>query len=186
MSNKINLRAAILMLSILAVYMFLVQPCKSDVGTGVLYVYTDTWGGIEAPKDEKGTYYVEIGKTYYIRISGITEFNTGDFVTVKISWTDANTGNGETSFIYNVEVKESDGIKYVDVDWTVPTNAKICETSTVHYRGNSGPEYVASGQISQVGHMHVIPTTFLGSIGALSAIFASLGLHKILKKKKRQ
>ena len=156
---------------------------KAARGTGVLYVYTDTWGGSEAPKDSKGTYYVTIGNTYYIRITGITEFDTGTLLQVKIGWTD-DTDTSQTTVINDVPVNElSDGTKYVDVEWTVPPNAKVCTTTTVHYKGDSGPDYIATGQISNIGHMHVIPVTLLGTAGALSALLAGLGLYLLPKKK---
>ncbi len=156
-----------------------------DVGTGVLYVYVDSAHTTEAPKagPNGDTYFVIIGNTYYIRVLGITEFNTGDKITVKIGWTNTS-GGGETTQFNNVPVQESGGVKYVDVTWTVPSNAKVCTTATVHYTKKPGPEYVAQGQISNIGHMHIIPETLLGTIGAILALFAGLGLFLLPKKNK--
>jgi len=160
---------------------------EDPVGTGVLYVYVDSARNTEAPKGgpHGDTYFVTIGITYYIRVLEITEneFNTGDLITVKIGWNDTS-GTSQTTWFTNVPIQESGGVKYVDVDWSVPLNAKICTTATVHYRKDSGPDYVARGQISTVGHMHIIPQTLLGTIGAILALFAGLGLYLLPKKNK--
>jgi len=69
-------------------------------------VYTDTWGGSEAPTDAQGKYLVVIGQTYYIRVLGITEFNVGDQLIVKIGWTDTG-GVAQTTFFSNVPAEQS-------------------------------------------------------------------------------
>lgn len=156
--------------------MMFIPFANATIGTGQLHVYIDTWGSTEAPKDgPKGdTYLIETDNTYYIVVFGITEFNVGDLLTIKIGWTDT-AGNGQTTFFHNVPVEEyvSPGEKYVNVPpWTVPSNGKICTTCTVHYTNPDSPDYVASGQASTIGHMHAIPMTLLGTIGTILALFA--------------
>ena len=158
---KNNRYVLIGLLTIIVCVMLAIPFAKSTVGTGQLYVYTNAWA--EAPKGgPKGdTYFVNPDATYHIRVWNITEFNTGELLTVKICWT--NTSDmSQTTFFYDVPVMEdSDGVRYVEVTWTVPSNAKICTTSTVHYTQKPGEEYVAAGQISGTGHMHVIPEVLL-------------------------
>jgi hypothetical protein len=158
---------------------------KATEGTGVLYVYVDTWGSTEAPRGGPNgdTYFVSIGTTYYIRVFEITEFDKGDILQVKIGWTNSS-GLGQTTVFNNVLVKESGGVEHVDVAWTVPSNTKVCTTATVHYTQKPGPDYIASGQVSNIGHMHIITETFLGTIGAILALFVGFGLYLLPKKNK--
>ncbi|UCE28994.1 MAG: hypothetical protein JSV85_06980 [Candidatus Bathyarchaeota archaeon] len=151
-------------------------------GTGILYVYVDTWGGTEAPANSHGTYDVNIGLTYYIRVWDLKEFNPGTLLTIKIGWTDV-TKASRTDFFHDVEVKEDSGVRYVDVAWTVPLEAMISTTGTVHYKRDnpSTPDYIARGQLSNVGHMHFIPETALGTIGPMLALIAGLGFLAIRK-----
>jgi hypothetical protein len=50
---------------------------NARVGTGILYVYTNNWGGTEAPLEDGKHYLVYPGVTYYFRIDGITEYTSG-------------------------------------------------------------------------------------------------------------
>lgn len=157
------------------------------VGTGALYVYIDTWGGTEAATNKHGTYMVNIGLTYYIRIWNVTEFNTHTKLTVKIGWTDV-MNTSRTDFFDDVEVQETMGIRHLDVAWTVPLEAMICTTGTVHYKNNNpkSPDYVAKGQMSQVGHMHFISETAIGTLGPILALITGLGVFGAARKKTLQ
>lgn len=175
-------------LSLTIIMMLCIPFANASVATGQLYVYVDTWNGTEAPKEgPKGdTYFIEIDTTYYIVIFGITEFNVGDLLTIKIGWTNT-AGNGQTTFFHNVPVEEyvSSGEKYVNIPaWTVPSNAKICTTCTVHYTNPDSPDFIAYGQASTIGHMHIIPLAPLGIIGTILALFAGLTIFSLLKHKR--
>ena len=181
--HKKNRYALIGLLTIITYVMLAIPFVKAEVGTGQLYVYTDTWA--EAPKDGPGdTYFVNIGSTYHIQVRGITEFSTGELLTVKICWTDSSN-TSQTTFFYDVPVIEDlGGVKYVEVTWPVPSEAKICTTSTVHYTQKPGPEYVAAGRISKTGHMHIIPEFLLGTIGVIVALFGAFGVFMLPKTSK--
>ena len=176
---KNNRYVLIGLLTIITCVMLAIPFAKAEIGTGQLYVYTNAW--VEAPKGGPNgdTYFVTPGATYHIRIWNITEFSKGALLTVKIGWT--NTSDmSQTTFFYDVPVMEdSDGVRYVEVPWTVPLNAKICTTATVHYTQKPGPEYVATGQISNTGHMHIIPEVLLGTIGTIFALFGAFGIFKL-------
>jgi len=152
---------------------------KAKVGTGQLYVYNNSWS--EAPKGglEGDTYFVNIGTTYHIQVWNITEFDKENLLTVKISWTDDSNIN-QTTFFNDVPVMEdSGGVKYVEVEWTIPLKAKICTTSTVHYTQKPGPDYVVAGQISNIGHMHIVLESVLGTIGLILALFGAFGIFAL-------
>lgn len=175
--NKLSHYAFVMLFTIVVMIMF-IPFANAVVGTGQLHVYIDTWGGTEAPKDgpKSDTHLIEIDNTYYIVVFGITEFNVGDLLTIKIGWTDT-TDNAQTTTFLNIPVEEcvGSGEKYVNVPpWSVPSNAKICTTCTVHYTNPDSPEYVASGQASTIGHTHIIPLTPLGTIGTILALFTGL------------
>jgi hypothetical protein len=156
-------------------------PAYAQVGTGVLWVYTDTWGGTEASKEQNGNYLVLTEETYYIRIMGVTEVPTGSKVIIKIGWTDTNDVQ-QTEFFNDVPVLEDSGVRYIDVPaWTTPSSAQICTTSTVHYVYDH--EYVSAGQMSSVGHTHfVVPEVPLGSLGSLVATVIALYVYMRAKR----
>ena len=112
--RKTNRYTVIGMLTAIICIMLAIPLAHATLGTGQLIVYTDTW--VEAPKNGPNgdTYLVNPTATYHIRVWNITEFNTGDLLTVKICWTD-NTDTSRTTFFHNVPVLETGGIKYVDV-----------------------------------------------------------------------
>jgi hypothetical protein len=164
------------------------------IGEGILYVYTDAGYTTLAPTDSHGFYLVGPGQTVYIQIVGITEFSLGAGVLVKISYdgyvrswtktvktlTSGQLGNGvgdaSDSIIWTVG--EFDGGVYVEIPF--------CTTLTVHYKNSSGtgPDYVSSGIISTIGHIHVVPETSLGTIGSLLGLFAALGVFVLTKQRK--
>jgi len=172
-------------LIIITCMMLTVSLAEAEIGTGQLYVYIDTWGGIEANKGGPNgdTYFVARDTTYYIRVFGITEFNKGDLLTVKICWKmvfgSPSMGHviNQTTFFYDVPVMEDlDGVKYVDVAWTVPSSAKISSTSIAYYA-----EFLVAGRISNIGYMHIIPELLLGTVCAILALFGAFGIFKLRK-----
>jgi len=171
------------MLSIvtLAILTASISNVSATIGTGQLFVYTDATRTILAPNDGN-TYNVTIGFTYYFRIMHITEFNTGDKLTIKIGWKDVFDVS-HTTYLYNIEVLETSGHKYVDFTWTIPIEAKISTTGTVHYRGDSGPDYLAKGETRPVAHIHFIPETPLGTIGPILALVGGLIAFPTFKKR---
>ena len=155
-----------------------------EIGTGTLFVYEDTWGGLEALKaGPNEAYQVIVGFTYYIRLVNVTEFDVGELLTIKIGWTSVN-GTSRTTFFFDVPVLEKpDGTRYIDVPaWVVPRDGKVCTTCTVHYTKDGFPDFVAQGQVSTIGHMHIIPETLLGTISVVLAGFAGLGIFFRRKK----
>lgn len=184
MKKRISKYMLLSLFTAVALSLLVSTSLAGTLGTGILYVYTDTWGGTEAPKDVHGTYHVTIGNTYYIRIWDITEFTTDTLLTIKIGWKDV-TNASRTDFFYDVPVKETSGKRYVDIAWTVPNDAKICTTATVHYKGQDPltPDYLARGQISNIGHMHIIFETPLGTIATTLALFTCLGVFALTKKR---
>ena len=159
-----------------ALVLTLIPLAHAAQGTGVLYVYTDAAHTTEAPSESGGNhaYLTNIGSTYYIRIWGITEFNTGNSITVKIGTTEFN----------NVPVQETSGTRYADVTWTVPASSQLGTTITVHYRG-SHPEYVASGQMTNVGHMFVVPEVLQGTAGIIVALIAAYSTYQMARRRTR-
>jgi len=173
----------------------------APVGSAILYVYVDPARTVEAPKTinleaSMTTYDVLTGLTYYIRIWNVTQYDGVPLpiiLRVKISWK-ATDGSSMTTIFDSVYLQETAaGIRYIDVDWTVPVNAKVCETSTVHFRRYwfdaqgkrvwDGYEWLATGQLgTQKGHLHVIPEISIGTIGIITSLFAALGIFMIPKK----
>ncbi|NIM46526.1 MAG: hypothetical protein GTO54_13050, partial [Nitrososphaeria archaeon] len=139
----------------------------AKIGTGVLHVSDVGYGGAEIYQDSHGFFEVLPGVTYYIWITGITEFPDGTDITVKISCDDSKYPNLEVgtgaggSLSVNVEPP------YLMPDLPYST------TCTVHYKGSRGPDYltIVPGGVSSVGHLHVIPELpIIGTAGALAAL----------------
>jgi len=155
---------------------------ESSKSGGKLQVFSDTWGGTLAPTDGN-KFNVTIGQTYYIRIWGITEFETDDKLTIKIGWKDIR-GADQTDFFYDVPVKEMDETKYADVPpWTAPLDAKIHSTGTVHYGIHPGRDYLARGETKPVAHIFFIPENAFGTIGSLLALLTGFGGFVLVKKR---
>jgi hypothetical protein len=171
----------LILLVILVASIGSIVPVAAKQTSAVLYVYIDSSHTTEAPLfgTSEDTYAVIVGETYYIRVLGITQFDLGALLHVKIGWTDIYD-HGQTTDFYNVKVKQLGDDLYVDVEWTVPSDAKICTTAAVKYRANddSPPEYVVKGQVNNIGHMHVVPELPLGTLMAVMASMAAIGLAK--------
>jgi len=171
----------------------LVPLALADIGTGVLEVYTDTWGGTLAPKESSGNepFLVNIGGTYYIRVTGITEFLSG-VVDVKVTWTDTD-GNPHADLYDDVPLVSDGATTHFDITWTVDASAKYCTTGTVHYRAGDGspPEYVAQGRLadgslSQTGHFHIVPEVAFGALASSVVFLSALALFAVRKKRRLQ
>jgi len=176
---------------------------SSNVGLGMvsstLYIYTDDdyeHPADLAPTDEHGFFEAVLNQLVYIQIAGITEFESGDLVQVKISyngyvktWTNVEVhilttgggqgtlGVGDASAPLGWQVGWFDGGVFVEIPY--------CETLTVHYKDatGTGPEYVAGGTIKSVGHLHVIPENPLGTIGPLMASLVGIIAFALVKKR---
>lgn len=174
----------VLCITALTILALSISKVSATIGTGQLFVYTDATRTTLAPNDGN-TYNVTIGFTYYFRIWGITEFNKGDMLTIKIGWEDM-WSTDHTTFLYDIEVLETGGTKYVDFSWTIPLQAKICSTGTVHYRmlpPPAGSEYLAKGATKPVAHIHFIPETSLGTLGPILALIGGLIAFPHFKKR---
>ena len=168
----------------------LVPVALADIATGVLYIYTDAAHTTLVEQESGGNhaFLVVPGATYYIRVLGITEFNQGDLVMVKIAWTD-NDGNPQTTVLNGVPVMGPAPL-YIDVTWTVPESGKYCTTGTVHYKDNDGigPDYVAqgifNGEPRPTGHFHIVPEITLGALGASVVFLSTLALFAVHKRRR--
>jgi len=171
----------------------LVPLALAAIGTGILEVYTDTWGGTLAPKESSGNepFLVNIGGTYYIRVTGITEFLSG-VVDVKVTWTDTD-GNPHADLYDNVPLVSDGASTHFDIMWTVDESAKYCTTGTVHYRAGDGspPEYIAQGRLadgslSPTGHFHIVPEVAFGALASSVVFLSALALFAVRKKRRLQ
>jgi len=82
------------------------------------------------------------------------------------------------------------------IEWTVgeyddpPPGGSVeipfSSTITVHYKNNdgSGTEYVATGLIFRVGHIHVVPQLPWGTIGPSFVLLIGLGAFVLIRRKK--
>lgn len=156
----------------------------STIGNGTLYVYTDPHYTNEAPISEghNRMYLVVLNQTIYIQIANITEFGEGETLIVKVGWEDhAKTFNGVQVSRFTSPT-EHDGWLGINVAWTVGDfddgylDIPYSETLTVHYKDIDGREYVASGLMSRVGHIFVVPEAPLGTMAFLVAPLAALGV----------
>jgi len=112
----------------------------------------------------------------------------GDTVEVKVCYTDTS-GQPACTVLGTTVVQAGDDGGWFEIgSWIVPSDAKVCTTTTVHFYKvdtdgkKDGEEWVAGGQILEVGHMHVIPEVTFGILGSLIVCMAALvafsGLHK--------
>lgn len=180
---------------VLAAFAIIVPGAMGTIGSGVLYVYTDAGYNTLAPTGQPpGAFVVLPGQTVYIQIAGITEFNVGDSVLVKICW---QTHVKTLTMTVEILTSGHPGARGVGdaahpIAWTVGEfddgyfDIPYCETMTVHYKKSSGssPDYVAQGLLASVGHMHAIPETPFGTITPLLVLFVALGVFVAVKQKK--
>jgi hypothetical protein len=157
----------------------LVLPLANGaIGDGRLFVYSDSGYANLVAQDANGRYEVLPGTTVYIKISGITEFEPGDEITVKIGW-------DHTKHITGVFVKNGDyvGDAVDPLEWEVGDfddgffDIPASNTLTVHYKGLTGPDYITVVEVEaspeiKTAHMHVIPEIpVLGTLGMILTMF---------------
>ncbi len=188
-------RLALVVSVILVLLSLSISSVMAYIGSGVLYVYTDSAYNVLAPTgDPQDAFKVLPSQIVYIQVAGINEFNVGDSVLVKICWdshvktytmTVKTLGSGQTGAI-------GVGDSADPIVWTVGEfddgtfDIPYCETITVHYKdvSGTGKEYIAAGLIRGVGHVHVIPEVPFGTIASLFGLFAALGVFTLAKTKK--
>jgi len=180
----------------------LAAPALCTIGDGVLYVYTDSsytplapWDSCGGPGGKNAHFAVMNGEIVYIQISGITEFTVGQTITVEI---DVEIGGVEHKKTWTKTVKNlasgNGGIGVGDhldpITWTVGTfddgtyPIPYCTTFPVKYRAlTGGDKIIATGILSQIGHMHVIPDLPFGILAAIGACFAGLGAFRLRRRK---
>lgn len=177
--------------AILALLLAGAQTASAKIGTGTLYVYYDSGYTNPVVRNAQGQFEVLPGDTVYLQIAGITEFEEGDEIIVKICWnftevipaTVKNLTSG--AGIHQIGVGDADD----PIPWTVGyfngTYYPIpyCNTMTVHYTMKPGPDYVsippsydANGRMSTSAHLHSVPENPVGTLGALLAVLATLGV----------
>jgi hypothetical protein len=160
---------------------------------GVLYVYTDSGYSNEAPwyggSPDGHSYVANIGDRYWIKVTNIDDpkgVEASDMIEVKVCYTDIS-GNPAYATLGITVIQ--DGGWFAIGPWTVPNDAKVCTTTTVHFykidaSGNKvGEEWVAGGQFFQVGHMHVVPEVTFGILGSLIVCMAALVTFSGFRKK---
>ncbi len=167
------------------------QTASAAIGTGTLYVYYDSGYTDPVNRNEHGQFEVLPGDTVYIQIAGITEFEEGDEIIVKICWDHTKTIPATVKNLTSGAGFNLTGVGDADspIPWIVGNfddgnySIPYCETMTVHYTRKPGPDYLttppeydAKGQMSTVAHLHSVPENPVGTLGTLLVVLATLGV----------
>jgi len=155
---------------------------KSRQGTGILNAYISDSEEVE--KNGAGNYLVYPGGTYHFNITEITEYenaNIGVWACYKIG-----------SIAYNIKIGDfpvGSQPSIVEFDWTVPSDLPITTSIKfkygIDYKGPVGTWFYARKDMSPSPRLLlVVPETFLGSLGAIAALFAGLKTRSYVRKKK--
>jgi len=177
-SKKVVLLSVLTLASIYLVF--------SSVSVGYAITFDDgiPWGylvvdGVEVDKQ----FDVLPGTTHTIQVCGLPcdVGKVGDYIEIKVS----NEEWGRTVQIIGSEVKKCS----TPFEWTCPEDATYCTTYVVQYRDDDGTPphtvYVAKGQISQTGHIHVIPEFAFGPGMSILAMLTGSAILSISKKLNR-
>lgn len=156
---------------------------KSRQGTGTLFVYGSD--SQEVGTNHGGNYQVQPGVTYHFEIHGITEYqNMGIKVWARYKIGDSPAQN---NLIGTFTVGPNPST--IEFDWTVPNNLPI--TSSIKfkygtdYQGSMGEwQYAKKDVDSSPRLLLVVPEVFLGSIGAIAALFGGFTIKTIRGKHK--
>jgi hypothetical protein len=161
-------------------------PCygKNRQGTGILHAYIPD-PEEEVEKNALGNYLVYPGATYHFNITGITEYENTQisvWARYKIGDTTYNTKIGD----FTIGAQPSN----ITFDWTVPSDLPITTSIKfkygTNYQGPAGTWYYARKDLSPSPRLLlVVPETFLGSVGAIAALFAGLKIRSFVRKKKQ-
>jgi len=157
---------------------------KTRQGTGILYAYITDYKD-QVAQNAAGNYLVYPGGAYNFEINGITEYAQHTTISV---WARYKVGNTT----YNVEIK-SFNLGHIPATirfhWDVPSDLPITTSIKfkygTNYQGPSGTWFYARKDISPSPRLLlVVPETFLGSIGAIAALFGGFTIRSIRRKRK--
>ena len=155
-------------------------------GTGILYARVK--GSSEKVEmNAAGNYLVYPGGNYEFNITGITEY-TKTKITV---W--ARYKVGDTTYNINITAHRAPNKTPFDIqkfNWTVPSDIPVTTSIKfkygTDYDGPAGTWYYATKDLSPSPRLLlVVPETFLGSLGAIAALFAGLKIKSFVRKKKQ-
>ena len=156
---------------------------NARVGTGKLFAYTN--GGTEAPTNEGDNYLVFPGDLYHFKILGITEYENQKIWVWAFYEIDGTTHHRNVETLgFDVGEAPSD----IEFDWRVLSEIPV-DTSIKFKYGilETGPLpnwYFARRDTQSAPRLLlVIPGVFLGSAGAMTALFSVLGIRAYLRKK---
>ena len=139
----------------------LTEPHPTQLGTGVLWAYTESDRTNEAPKNDKENYQVLPSETYYFNLTGITEFyetniiilaNTtfdGDIYTVKTADRYVGSPPSNVTFDWRIPglpLMTSINIMYgPKADLNLDGHVSIIDVSIVSYHWYPGPPLGGGG-----------------------------------------
>jgi hypothetical protein len=156
---------------------------KTRQGTGILYAYITDYSD-QVEQNAAGNYLVFPGGTYNFEINNITEYAVHTTISV---WARYRVGNAT----YNVEIRSFNlpPTLIIRFHWTVPSDLPITTSIKfkygTDYQGPSGAWVYARKDISPSPRLLlVVPETFLGSIGAIAALFGGFTIRNIRRKRK--
>jgi hypothetical protein len=149
---------------------------NARVGTGILYVYTDTWCDNEAPLEDNKHYLVLPKTKYYFTIDGITEYTSGK---IKI-W-------GRYEHV-NEFIGEFYAARRISFSWEIPDLPINTEIKIKYGTEPTGclPNWYYARRATQAAprSLFVIPEIPLGVLGVTIALFSGLGIKVFHRKKK--
>lgn len=149
------------------------------VGDGILLVFSDPQRTANAPTDVADKYQVIYNRPYYFTITGISEYSTGQTVTV---WA---CHENKTDQIGNYAIAAGGNIGFT---WTIPT---LPDHTEIKYKyglslGGPNPSWRFAKRTTQgVGMTFAIPDVPLGILGSTSTFFAAYVTRNITKKRKQ-
>ena len=160
---------------------------NARVGEGILYAFTDPERTTPAPSAPGDKYLVEPELTYYFRIEGIDEYELNDQIWVWACYkTDTTHQENVLPPTFDVTSKPLD----IAFEWEVPADITVGTSIKFKYGNDEtgkGPlpnwYFARRDTISRPRLLFVIPGVFLGSIGAMTALFSVLGIKAYLRKK---
>ena len=161
---------------------------NARVGNGILYTYQDVGRTTPALPDPGNNYLVEPGTHYYFEIEGIDEYELNDEIWVWAFYEidGATEHDAVTPPSFEVTSKPLD----ISFEWTVPAGIAVGTSIKFKYGNDEtgqGPlpnwYFARRDTISRPRLLLVIPGVFLGSAGAMTALFSVLGIKAYLRKK---
>ena len=159
---------------------------NARVGNGILYAYQDVGRTTPALPDPGNNYLVEPGTHYYFEIEGIDEYELNDEIWVWAFYEidGATEHDAVTPPSFEVTSKPLD----ISFEWTVPADVAVGTSIKFKYGIlETGPLpnwYFARRDTQSAPRLLlVIPGVFLGSAGAMTALFSVLGIKAYLRRK---